>query len=229
MKKLAVILGVFFVSNVAMAGNQVIEETNYRLSGSVSDSDSGNQMSVTGNVRLPLAEYIGASITGGYSDFNGKNSYIDSSTESASLGLFVRKYNLGVINVSYGSSQSKVDAPNSSKYSTKSMSLNGIYYYNNFDIGLGRSKVDPDSGNSLNASMVGISYYVSDNLRIAASAIRIDQDDMIFSVSYQPEMFGNNIGVEASFIDYDTNDTVTISVAYYFGTRVSVKDRIRRY
>lgn len=230
MKKLAVIIGACLISNAAIAENKGIEDTNYSVSTSASDSDSGNRMSISGKVRLPIADYTGATIIGRYSDFNGNNNYIDSLTNSASLGVFFRKYDLGIINATYGYSQTEADTTiTSSKKSIKSISLNGIYYYKEFDVGLGRSKANPDSGNSLNTSTASISYYVNENLKVGASVIRMDQDDMNFFISYQPETFGNNIGFAASYVDSETNDTATVSVTYYFGTRVSVKDRGRRY
>ena len=109
MKKLAVIICACLISNAAISENQGIKDANYRLSASASDSDSGNRMSISGGVRLPIADYTGATIIGRYSDFNGNNNYIDSSTNSASLGLFFRKYDLGIINATYGYSKTEVD------------------------------------------------------------------------------------------------------------------------
>lgn len=230
MKKLAIIIGMNFVSYEAIAENQGIEETNYSVSASVSDSDSGNRMSISGSVRLPIADFTGASISGRYTDFDGDNNYIDSSTNSFSLGVFVRDYDLGIINASYEYSRTESDSAfSNSNNSVDSLSIIAIYYYKGFDLGLGRSKAEPDSGNSLNISNASVSYYVNKNFNVGASVIRMDADDNVFFVSYQPNLFTNSASISASYQDSETNDTLSISLAYYFDTKVSLKERGRNY
>jgi hypothetical protein len=232
MKKYAVILTALCLPGTTMAENLGIEKMNFALSALTSDSDIGNEISVSGRARFPLAGHFGASISGKYSDFNGKNGYLDSSTNFASLGIFVRKFDLGIINATYDYSRSEFDPTfDNSKKSIHTISLSGTYYFNDFDFGLGRSKVDPDSDSvsSFNTSKASISYYVDNNFVIGATILKMDADDSVISASFQPTSFGNNVAISASYLDSDTNDTFSVSLRYYFDTKVSLKDRARRY
>lgn len=230
MKQYVVVLAVFCLATNVVAENKGIEHTNFSLSTSASHSDSGNLVSVFAGIRLPIAKYTGASLSGGYSDFNAKNNYIDSSNNSATLGLFVRKYDLGIINASYRYSRSRQDSTFVNLNNTlKSVNLSGTYYYKNFDLSLGRSKAEPDSGDSQNTSSTSISYYVNNNLQLGAAIFRMDADSSTIFISYQPQFLGNSTSISASYQDSETNDTFAVSLSYYFDTKVSLKDRTRKY
>jgi len=230
MKKYVVFVGALCLSSTAVAENQGIEKANYGVSGSISDADSGSRMSFAGQARVPVAKYTGASITGRYSNFNGKNNYIDSSTKSVALSIFARDYDLGIINAGYGYSRTEADsAIVNSKNSIDSISLSGTYYYREFDLGLGRSKAEPDIGNSQNTSSASVSYYVNENIKAGATILKMDADDTNYFISYQPRSFGNAAALSVSYQDSTINDTLTVSLAYYFDTKVSLKDRARRY
>ncbi len=230
MIKYVVVIGVFFISNAAIAENQGIAETNYGVSASVLDSDSGDRISISGRVRLPIADYTGASIGGRYSNLSGDNNFLDSSTSAMSLGVFFRKYDLGIISANYYYSQTEVDSSiEELKHSINSVSLSGVYYYEEFDIGVSRSRANLDSGKTSNASAASVFYYVGENLIVGASIMKMDADNTNLTISYQPESFGNSTALSVSYQDSETNDTLSISLSYYFDTRVSAKDRARRY
>lgn len=231
MNKYVVILGACCcLSNVVLAEEQGIEDTNYRLSASVSAFDSGNNRSLSGEARFPIANYIGASITGRYLDFDGKNEYIDSSTSSVDLGIFLRKYDLGVININYDYSRLEADlSVENADFDIKTLSLGGTYYFKELDVGFKRLKTEPDSGSSFNVFSANMAYYVNDNFSIGASILKMDADGSSVFASYQPELFGDKMSIFASYQDSDTDDILTISLSYYFDTKVSLKDRARRY
>jgi hypothetical protein len=230
MKRFLVFFSTLCLFSTAVAENRGIEETNYSLFGSISDEDNGSSMSLAGQARFPIANYTGANIIVGYSDFNGKNNYIDSSTNSFGLGVFIRDYDLGIINASYMYSQSESDSSISNlKNNIDSISLSGTYYHKEFDLGLGRFKAKVDSGSSLNTSSASVSYYVNENLKVGATVIKMDADDTYYFIAYQPRAFGNVAALSVAYQDASINDTFTISLAYYFDTKVSLKDRARRY
>jgi len=230
MKRCVVFFGALCLSGAAVAENPGIEKTNYSISGSVSDADRGSSVSLAGQARVPIANYTGASITGRYSDFNGKNNYIDSSTNSVTLGVFVRDYDLGIINASYGYSRTESDSSiSNSKNSIDSISLSGTYYYKEFDLGLGRSKAKPDTGGSLNMSSASVSYYINQNFELGATVLKMDADATNYFITYQPGAFGNAASLSVSYLDSTIHDTLTVSLSYYFDTKVSLKDRNRRY
>ncbi len=233
MKRYIVFFSTLCLFSAAVAENRGIEETNYRVFGLVSDADSGSSMTLAGHTRVPVTNYTGASITVGYSDFNGTNNYIDSSTNSFGLGVFVRDYDLGIINLSYMYSRTEWDSSilnsEDSKDSIDSISLSSTYYYKEFDLGLGRSKAKADMGSSFNTSSASVSYYVNENLIVGATVIKMDADDTNYFISYQPRAFGNVADLSVAYQDSSVDDTLTISLAYYFDTRVSLKDRVRRY
>jgi len=229
-KKVIIIIAIFCFSEFSLAESGGVESRNFSISTSASNSDIGNRVSVSGGVRFPLVYYTGVSITGRYSNFFGKNNYIDSSNYSGSFGVFLRKYNLGILNARYGYSRTKSDFEGrNSKNSIKSVSINGTYYFKELDISVGLSRSEPDTGDSLNTSSAGVSYYVNENFRAGISVVKMDADATNVFISYQPTLFRNTSSLSFSYQRSSSNNAFSFSIAYYLDTKVTIKDRVRRY
>jgi len=230
-KKIVLLIILLCFRFLLIADSSGIEEQNYRLSISGYDSEIGNSLSLSGSARFPVADYTGISLNAGLAEFNGKNSYVDSSGQAIGMDIFFRKYDLGIIQAGYNYGKSQSDIGSSTfRNDSQTYSLNATYYIENFDILLARSKSDFEIGESSNTSTMGISYYINDIFRAGVSAGGMDtQDSYSLGATYQPEIFNNDIGISAGYGFGKGDASYTISLSYYFGTRVSLLDRIRKY
>jgi type I restriction-modification system DNA methylase subunit len=80
-----------------------------------------------------------------------------------------------------------------------------------------------------NTSAASITYYVNENIKEGVSITSMDVGLNNVFLLYQPKYFGNSTALSLSYQDSESNDTLTFSLAYYFDTKVSLKDRARRY
>jgi len=231
MKNLAIILFLITAPIITSAESNGIEATNYSVSIATANSDAGNTFSVLGTIRSPLMNNIGISVNAGLSEFNGKNNYIDSSGEFIGLDVFIREYNLGLIELGYNYRKSDYDFSSGTlNNSSDTFSLLGIYYIHNFDLSLLRSTMESITGNKNNISDIGVSYYITDNLRAGISFGGMDLDNSnAISIQYQPKIFNNSIAISASYRNSDSIDSYGLSLSYYFDTKVSLIDRARKY
>lgn len=209
-----------------------IEASNYTAAFSATDTEIGNVYSLYGDIRLPVADYVGATlnISGTKSAYD--EPYFDSTTAAAGVGLLFRKYDLGSIEIGYGYSDTDYDAPGSDfSIQINTYTLGGTYYLDRFDITATRSIYDPDSGNNAHGMQIGAAYYLTDNLYASISAGGMDQEDTYsFAIVHQPRFFNNNIGYSIGVMDSaDFDPSYYLSVAYFFGTRVSLIERFRKY
>lgn len=214
----------------AFAANPAVEAANYAVSAALSNGDIGDSYRLSATARFPLVDYAGASVSGHYAEFKGADNYIDSSSRSAALGLFVRKFDLGIVSMDYGHTRSSPEGGFGLKdYNTNSLSLTGTYYLDRFDLSLGRAKFR-GIGAPFNSSALGLAYYLDDGFRMGASYSGMDADHAkSLHFAYQPAVFGNAIGISGGYTDTRDDDSISLSISYFFNTRVSLIDRTRRY
>ena len=208
-----------------------IEATNYSVTGSFSSLDYGDTLSLSGQIRTPIADYTGFTFDAGFSEFDGDGNYLDTSTRSASMGLFVRRYDLGMIDLRYAYQSTDADIE-SDPLHTHTVALAGTYYFNRFDLMLSRSKTRPEMSHNLNSSNLGIAYYLTDNLRGGINVGGMDsKDSYIVHINYQPMIFDNAIGLSLSYqgVKDISDDLLRLSLSYFFDTKVSLLDRTRKY
>jgi len=231
MRGLGVFLLIIASPVVAIGDTTGIEETNYRAGISGRNSDSGNSFSFSGVVRAPLVNNTGISLNVGLSEHNGVDNYVDQSNKSIGLGVFLREYELGLIQLRYNYSETVADIPSSTlKMNTDSLSLFGIYYIHNFNFSLFRSALKSDDGDKFNNLNIGLSYYFTDNFNTSLSFGGMEsKDNNAISMYYQPKKFNNTIGISVNYSTSDRVDSYGLSVTYYFDTKVSLIDRNRRY
>ena len=209
-----------------------IEASNYTAGFNATDTEIGNIYSLYGDIRLPVTDYLGATlnISGTKSAYDAP--YFDSTTAAAGVGLLFRKYDLGSLEIGYGYSDTNYDVPGSDfNIRSNTYTLDGTYYLGRFDITASRSVYDPDSGNNSHGLQIGAAYYLTDNLQAGISAGGMDNEDSYsFAIIHQPSFFNNNIGYTIGVVDSaDFDPSYYLSVAYFFGTRVSLIERFRKY
>ena len=231
MRNIAVLAILAFMPIIAVGKSGGMEKENYLIATSVNNSDIGDSLSFLGMARFPAAKYGGISLLAHTSEFNGKKNYIDSSSKGLRLDVFLRKYDLGIIQVGYGYSEKEHDFLSSTDTHTiDTHSLNGTYYIDKFDVSLSFLTGENDDGDSFDISNFGAGYFVNKNLqtRILIGGMDADGNNTI-AISYQPEIFGNTAAVSASYDDTKLDNSFRFSVEYYFNTKVSFVDRVRKY
>ncbi|MEJ2591336.1 MAG: hypothetical protein P8178_08040 [Candidatus Thiodiazotropha sp.] len=230
MKGSAVSFLTILVVMPAFAENPAVEAANYAVSAALSNGDIGDSYGLSATARFPLVDYTGASVSGQYAEFKGADNYIDSSSRSAALGLFIRKFDLGIVSLDYSHTRSSPEGGFGLKdYNTNSLSLTGTYYLDRFDLSLGRTKFR-GVGETLSASHLGVAYYLDDSFRLGAGYSSANGDHAkSLQFDYQPAVFGNAIGLSGGYTDTRDDDSISLSISYFFNTRVSLIDRTRRY
>jgi hypothetical protein len=217
---------------MASAQNQGVEATHYSIGISAWDTDHANALEFELGARFPIYGYVGGQIIGNFRNTNATdNGYLDSSSYSGSLSLFLRKHDLGVILASYERMRTEYESAfGDLTLSSDHYSLSGKYYLKDLNFSLGRSKSKSDnSGESYYLSYIGLSYYLNDNLLLGTTASDSDDNGKSVYIMFQPESLNNSIALTASYFDSDTNDSFLISVDYSFDLNVSLKDKARRY
>lgn len=231
MKRLLILATLVFLPIIATAEKlEGIEGSNYKVSFSGDDSDNGSGLSLGYEARFPVANYTGMSLNARLSEFDGDGNSLDSSNKSIGLGVFLRKYALGIVNANYSHSEAGIKSHQDAlKYDYDVYSLSGTYYIEKFDLSLSRS-TNVGSGNDFNFSNFNAAYYVNDNIRVSASVGGMDGDESYsLSTTYQPKVFNNAISILASYQDTNIGDSYGITISYYFNTKVNLINRIRRY
>ncbi len=231
----------------ASAAHGGIESPNYSLGVAAEDSEWTRRYDLAGAARLPLVDYVGLTLgavvgTAEESDkLRDSGMSIDDSDTEAQLGLVVSDFTIGKVSADY--SRLDYDSTMTIGNTTyqydgyyNTYQLSGVYFFSRFDLGATRmwlKSYSDDSSSKSSATLFAVGYYPTDNLW---AALRTDTDTELYELSlmYQPQLFNNAIGLGFSMtdsVDSDENGRpyYSLNLAYYFGTRVSLIDRNRRY
>lgn len=208
-----------------------VEKTNYSVSASIDRADYGDYASLSGSVRTPLTRYTGMSVYASLWKSNADKQYPDSSSRFIGTGVFVRDPSIGAIYANYGHQRIKYD------YGFTEISLNidtyglsGSYYLERSSVYVSRSWREREERESSNYSSLGGSYYPNDNWAAYFSIGGMDdKDEYTLSVEYQPKIFKQSISLSAGYHDFDWDQSINLSLSYFFDTRVSLMKRDRNY
>jgi hypothetical protein len=217
---------------ITFAKSGGIEASNYTGAFAVTDTEIGNSYSIMGEARLPVADYIGATLNISGSQSNNDKPWFDSATAAAGAGLLLRKYDLGSIAASYDYSDTDYEAPGGDfNIRRNTYTLDGTYYLGRFDLSASRSIDDPDQGDVSHSSQLGAAYYITDNLYASVGAGGMDMEDVYsLTIAHQPHLFNYNFAYSVGVIDSaDFDPSYYVSIAYFFGTRINLIERFRKY
>ena len=256
MKRYTILAGVL-IANVAFADSRAVEESNYQASLSLGMDDPVNSSGkfthgdLAGAVTLPLAEYLGASISGGYSQGHSDNESLSCNLDSSGIGvgLFVRDFDIGRIGVNYSRSRnswctySTFGGHDHGTTDADTASASASYYFRDITVGASyaysRSSSSGvewlDEGSRDNSILsVGVRYYPINNLAASLSVSRNhndieNRDSSTLSFEYQPDFFGNSTSLTLSLSNSEYSNSATLGVNYFFGKQVDLITRDRRY
>jgi hypothetical protein len=229
-----------------------IDSNDNDTSGSTSTGTLGANLRGT----LPIGGFLGVSLTGGYSTSRVRTGDVlprEDGTISVTrpscsfdnldgeLSFFARRPTLGRIGLSYGvgelSSDCSVNSQflltGSDKLDTDRQRLDLEVYLSDFTIGGAYTQLNLDSGPELETTALHASWYPLDSLKITLSGDdQYEENTYGIQFEHQPEFLGDGFGVQLGYAKTDGDlDTQVISVglSYFFGTRVTLKDRDRLY
>jgi hypothetical protein len=225
--RLSIFIMGLLVSAIAAAKDGGVAEPNGSIDVSYVDSTHVTVSSFGGVYRMPVGEYGGVAIAAIANRTDGKAPYLDTTGQAAGLQVLLRKFDLGAVAVIYSHGDISADSISAS-YDT--YGFTGVYYSGSIDAMVGYTRAESDTVANSDAKMVAGRLYLDDNLATELSMTRRDSTDGYgVSFTYQPVMFANDIGLTVSYESDDSEDSVGVSIEYYFGTKVSLIDRNRKY
>lgn len=252
----SLLLSSAFLAVGAYAGDG-IEANNYDIGIAGVSADSSETVSIGAQARFSLLQYFGLVFRAATGQPIGEDE-IGTSGYSASAGLFYRKSDLGHILLEYGYSDNETEATFggdtiTTDSQTDSISLLVRAYLDDFDLSFSASKADFDSratgilqppspifgapividerfSASAEVYTAGGAYYLWDNLVVSVlSGFGDGEGSTGFSMSYQPEIWNNNISFSGNYSSTDLFDSYGVSATYYFNSPVSIQERNRSY
>ena len=221
-------------------------------SGSTSTGTLGANLRGT----LPIGGFLGLSLKGGYSTSRVRTGDVlprEDGTISATrpscsfdnldgeLSFFARRPNLGRIGLSYGVGELSSDcsvnsqflSSGSDKLDTDRQRLDLEVYLRDFTIGGEYTQLNLDSGPELETTAFHASWYPLDSLKITLSGDDQYEDNTYgIQFEHQPEFLGDGFGVQLGYAKTDgdlSTQVISVGLSYFFGTRVTLKDRDRLY
>ncbi len=244
-----VALALIVVSPAVVADSRAVEELNYQASlalGMTDNTKSSGRLTdgaIGGVVTVPLAKYLGASVSGVYSQAHISDETLSCNLDSSGIGasFFARNYDIGIVGISYsrgrGSwcSSSMFSGPNHGSIDTEGASIYAGYFFRYFTVDAGfSSSRSEESGWDAHSYSVGAKYYHVRNLSVGLSASMTRTDGSVehtphLAFEYQPEIFGNSTSLTLGLSRTEYSNAVSLGITYFFDKRVDLVTRDRRY
>lgn len=240
-KNYKVLYLLLFFPLVSFASEEpAIESTNFEVGGGYSSSKIFNSYSLAGTLNLPLSESFGAHITGMIRDSDGRRDGntrgIGSKGQAILARLFFRNPSYTKLGIIAGYSHSKLDESLSSGDDTSDSEVYGIfgeYYLDNFSIMAARTNSSNDRDFETYVTELFGAWYFSDNTAIGLGQIRVvGEEDYGVVIAHQPSFMNNDMSFSVAYYsnsDSGKFDSLSVQLSYYFGTRVSLIERDRKY
>lgn len=217
----------------------------------ISGDRASNMYDFNGSANFPLATYLGATLSGDYGHTNLTTNPFPDTTPSSTwpsctvhsknldAGLFVRNPSLGRIGVGYGAGRQEshcnatfVDT-GSDTLNTRHSTASAEYYFSRVTVAVARSKLHIESGNGLDLSMLGASWYPVNSTRITLAADGLDfKDTYHLDMEYQPEFLDNSMSFSFGYTTQRqtlTSHSISVGFRYFFDTNANLLTRDRHY
>lgn len=232
----------------AFAAQRAVEAVNYEFGLTndhydFADDDNGDLYRVVAGVNMPVTDALGFSIFGEFGkyrvDMSGASYHYKWSQTyaSATTSVFLRDPDIG--RVGFGYSQMYFGSTNANGYDVTSSTSNcpealAEYYFTPVTVGAWRMQCRnaDDADDRVNDSGIYARWYVTPHIGVSAAVYGMDAKDVYgAAVEFQPGYAANSLGFRLGYLRDDDSDINTVALAfrYYFGTRVDLKTRDRRY
>lgn len=213
----------------ANAENRAVSSFNYSIGASWSSNEDYNSYGGNMAFSFPLAKYLGTNL--GISATRVDNS-IDSETYRVTGGIFLRDFDLGLVEMSVTYLEGRGEnVPDSS---VQNYTFRGAWYLKNTTLGVTVSHAESNDSqfailNDYNGA-TSLKYYINESLSSSFFIGFLDyKENYSLSARYQPNILGNKVALGSS-ISFDKNDDISYSASltYYFGETKSLIDRDRK-
>jgi len=236
------LLLLLFPIAVCGAENQGIESANYEGRVVYYNSHYHDVDSLKTTANLPISKIFAANLSAEIDNGFGKNYKggrgFDFTSAEFSTSVFIRDQSIGKIGVSFAYAKSHHDYPSNffapKDDVIKKYAVYGSYYVDFITLAASRNYYESVENNIENyTTSIGLDLYPSLNTAISLYSYSSLQDtDYNFAITHQPSLFNNNADLTFSYYNNSSNhdfDSYTLSFNYYFGNRVSLIDRDRKY
>lgn len=225
---------------IAIAEEELaIQSTNFEVGGRYENSKIFKSYFLNGIANIQINKLFGANIGAYFRDSDGRrygNTYgIGTDSSTLATTIFVRDPSIGRAALLYALGHSKSDNKASSDRTvdSDSYSLFGEYYLKRFTIFASRIYSSSDRGYDQYSTSIAGAWYILDNMNIVLNRYRANGEYSDYAtINFQPSFLNNSAGVSVAYASsrYGSKlDSITVSLNYYFDTRVSLIDRDRRY
>lgn len=218
------------------------------------DSTSSGTLGFSALFTVPVGQYLGATVGGGYSEtavrtrraiedvgskIVGVRPSCDFDTTDLNAGLFARWPQWGRIGASYGVGKLSADCgqgafmqSGSDSLDTSRYRIEAEAYLGDFTLTLAHTATDLD-GPELESDAVTASWYAFDNFKVSLGGTDLGGDNVYeLMLEAQPEFMGDALSVRLGYSRSDndpTVSTVTIGFSWFVGRRIPLKLRDRTY
>lgn len=227
------------VAGLHYQASVLFTDTDYRHSDSKAHRSSGSAA-----VTMPLSEYIGATLSGGYSTTHIKTEPKSCNLDSSAIGVgvFARDYEIGKLGLSHDKGRGEwcgydfiTSTTLHGTIDTAQTTAVAAYYFPRVTVGATRSWVRTSGGliqrdEDYTADSFAAQYYPLSNLSVGLGTQRSRSlDTHSISLEYQPDIFAKAASVSFSFAKQEYANTVILGVTYFFDNRYDLITRDRRY
>ena len=221
------------------ADGPAVQSTNFEAGGSYNSSSVFNTYSLNAGVNLPISNGFGTNIGIRLADSDGRRHGntrgVDSTHQALAASIFFRKVDSVKAGIRYAHSRSEYDALISGDDTVNSdnYAIFGEYYIKQFTVAASRSYTSDDDNFEAYSTQLMTSWYLLENNMIGLMQSRYKgENSYLANITYQPSFMKNNLSFSLQYYSSrigGTGDSIAVSLNYYFGTRVSLIDRDRRY
>ena len=216
-----------------------VQSTNFEAGGSYGSSSIFNTYALNATANLPIGNDFGTNLNMSLRESDGRRHGntrgIDSTHQSLIASFFYRDVNSIKAGISYGYSHSEYDfqGPGDNTDRSDNYAIFGEYYIKQFTVAASRSYASNDDNFEAYSTQLMASWYLLENSMIGLMQGRYKgENSYLANFTHQPSFMENNLSFSLQYYSSrlgGTGDSLTVSLNYYFGTRVSLVDRDRRY
>lgn len=196
-----------------------------------------NLYGIRGEVTVPLAQYVGAALSGAYSRLHIKDNQGSCNMGLNTFGaqLFARSPTVGRVGLGYGHDKDASCQFYGGEVRTGSSEylVFGEYYFEPVTLAFSHSRTEFNRSDFRRKKSYGrATWYATSNLSLEVAAGMEDaKDHYQATLAFQPALFGKSTSISVGYSkqrDYDYQSFM-LAFSYFFDNRVDLKIRDRHF